>query len=505
MQTYTASTLKIMLALLLVTTGTAYSEPAPMFELPAQFSLKAQRHNELETVQFATGPIKNNVMESVSVLGQVSTYQYQSEAGVSFEATIANIKDALDKAGFKIQFQCGNDDCGNRLVVQLIKKTPREKTYNGIDIYNMQNQGSYRYFYATHSTQQAHTNIVVRFHPHSNQTLIGQDVVLEKPMPSGMINISQQWLSAKPEASAPLTAPGPDKQGITDHPMISRYPAAQLVDKREAEFDSIRFATSPLTQQGKFESTSAEGQSTSLIYRLPEKASVEQVFQNYIEAFSQGGFSTVFSCGNESCGNSLVKELLKDSSRSAFFNSIDFYNMHNSGSYRYLYATLNSDSRSVHSAVIIAQNKYSNQFTVALDILEEKALETGKITLDLDALKRGIEQNGRMTLHGLYFDTDSDRLTESSKPALKVISTFLKEHPAKGFYIVGHTDDSGDFQHNQDLSKRRAQSVLEALTRQLNVSNPITAVGVGPVAPVSSNRSSADRGMNRRVELVERL
>ena len=232
---------------------------------------------------------------------------------------------------------------------------------------------------------------------------------------------------------------------------------------------------------------------------------MEQVFQNYVEAFSQGGFSTVFSCGNADCGTTLVKDLLKDSSRSAFFNNIDFYNMHNSGSYRYLYAKLQSETRNIHCAAIIAQNKYSNKFIVALDILEEKALETGKISLDLDALTRGIEQNGRMTLHGLYFDTDSDRLTATSTPALEVIATYLKDHPGKGFYIVGHTDDSGDFQHNQDLSQRRAKSVLEALTRQFKVSNPIKALGVGPVAPVSSNRSSTDRGMNRRVELVERL
>jgi OOP family OmpA-OmpF porin len=53
--------------------------------------------------------------------------------------------------------------------------------------------------------------------------------------------------------------------------------------------------------------------------------------------------------------------------------------------------------------------------------------------------------------------------------------------------VVGHTDNQGTAEHNLDLSRRRAASVV----RELN-SN----------AQVASNAAEEGRAKNRRVELV---
>jgi outer membrane protein OmpA-like peptidoglycan-associated protein len=54
-----------------------------------------------------------------------------------------------------------------------------------------------------------------------------------------------------------------------------------------------------------------------------------------------------------------------------------------------------------------------------------------------------------------------------------------------------------------DLSKRRADAVVAALTTKYGVaSTRLAAQGCGPLSPVASNGSEDGRAKNRRVELV---
>jgi outer membrane protein OmpA-like peptidoglycan-associated protein len=92
-----------------------------------------------------------------------------------------------------------------------------------------------------------------------------------------------------------------------------------------------------------------------------------------------------------------------------------------------------------------------------------------------------------------------------SEQALRAISDYLKKNPQQSFYVVGHSDTAGSYEHNVDLSRRRAQAVVAALTGKYAVAKPrLTAVGVGPVAPSGTNANDAGRARNRRVELVLR-
>jgi outer membrane protein OmpA-like peptidoglycan-associated protein len=75
-----------------------------------------------------------------------------------------------------------------------------------------------------------------------------------------------------------------------------------------------------------------------------------------------------------------------------------------------------------------------------------------------------------------------------------------------GFYIVGHTDDTGSLDGNMRLSDARAAVVQQALVETHGVEpSRLETRGVGPLAPVSSNTGEAGRGLNRRVEIVQRL
>nr|WP_088966099.1 TolC family outer membrane protein [Vogesella sp. LIG4] len=65
----------------------------------------------------------------------------------------------------------------------------------------------------------------------------------------------------------------------------------------------------------------------------------------------------------------------------------------------------------------------------------------------------------------VQFDLDSAKLRPESLPALDQLATTLSmpEMANKHFRVEGHTDTTGGFNHNLDLSKRRAQAVRDYL------------------------------------------
>jgi outer membrane protein OmpA-like peptidoglycan-associated protein len=80
----------------------------------------------------------------------------------------------------------------------------------------------------------------------------------------------------------------------------------------------------------------------------------------------------------------------------------------------------------------------------------------------------------------------------------------MKAHPGLKVYIVGHTDNQGALDYNVGLSQRRAEAVARALAGQYGIpAARMSARGLGPLAPVTSNATEEGRAKNRRVELVQ--
>lgn len=71
-------------------------------------------------------------------------------------------------------------------------------------------------------------------------------------------------------------------------------------------------------------------------------------------------------------------------------------------------------------------------------------------------------------------------------------------------FIIGHTDNKGALDYNLGLSDRRADAVVKALAARHGIDpKRMTPRGLGPLAPVATNRTDEGRSKNRRVELVE--
>jgi outer membrane protein OmpA-like peptidoglycan-associated protein len=131
-------------------------------------------------------------------------------------------------------------------------------------------------------------------------------------------------------------------------------------------------------------------------------------------------------------------------------------------------------------------------------------MEGGLITVDAAALSSDIAATGHTAVYGIYFDTAKAEVKPESDAALKEIAKLLQQTPTLKLFVVGHTDSVGALASNMDLSKRRADAVVAALTAKYGVAAArLAAQGCGPLAPVGSNDTEDGRAKNRRVELVK--
>ncbi|MDR2155634.1 MAG: OmpA family protein [Burkholderiaceae bacterium] len=91
---------------------------------------------------------------------------------------------------------------------------------------------------------------------------------------------------------------------------------------------------------------------------------------------------------------------------------------------------------------------------------------------------------------------------ETTGGTLDEISKLMRDNSTLSLRVVGHTDSTGAQAHNQDLSNRRAASVMRALTQTGIDAKRFTARGAGASEPAAPNETEEGRAKNRRVELV---
>ena len=116
---------------------------------------------------------------------------------------------------------------------------------------------------------------------------------------------------------------------------------------------------------------------------------------------------------------------------------------------------------------------------------------TGAVTLTCEQIE---------IAESVYFDTDSDRIQERSHALLDQVAAVLRGASfIRRVRVEGHTDSRGSDEHNLDLSRRRAQSVMAYLTARGIDAARIESEGYGETRPIATNDTSEGRASNRRV------
>lgn len=105
-----------------------------------------------------------------------------------------------------------------------------------------------------------------------------------------------------------------------------------------------------------------------------------------------------------------------------------------------------------------------------------------------------------LELDHVNFQTNSAELTALSRYQLDNLVSALNKYPTLTIQIMGHTDDTGKPDFNQQLSEQRAQAVFSYLAGKGIDEVRLSASGFGSTQPVTDNDTEEGREQNRRVE-----
>jgi outer membrane protein OmpA-like peptidoglycan-associated protein len=101
----------------------------------------------------------------------------------------------------------------------------------------------------------------------------------------------------------------------------------------------------------------------------------------------------------------------------------------------------------------------------------------------------------------LTFDINRSDIRSNLYPVFNDIAKVLREYEKTMLVVAGHTDDTGPYQYNMNLSQQRADSVKQYLIAQNVQAIRIETQGYGPNYPIVPNTSETNRAQNRRVEI----
>jgi outer membrane protein OmpA-like peptidoglycan-associated protein/tetratricopeptide (TPR) repeat protein len=110
-----------------------------------------------------------------------------------------------------------------------------------------------------------------------------------------------------------------------------------------------------------------------------------------------------------------------------------------------------------------------------------------------------LEKDSKIVLKNVFFETASANLDPKSYKELDLLIKIMQDHPNMRIEISGHTDNQGTRATNISLSERRAQSVVNYLSKDVPLGR-MEAKGYAFDEPISDNATAEGRAQNRRVE-----
>lgn len=99
----------------------------------------------------------------------------------------------------------------------------------------------------------------------------------------------------------------------------------------------------------------------------------------------------------------------------------------------------------------------------------------------------------------INFDNNSADIKNTYNEKLVSFAKIMQENKNLTAVIEAHTDSKGSDSYNQNLSERRAISVVNALKKYNINSSRLKAIGYGETQPIATNENEDGKSLNRRV------
>ncbi|MFO7875536.1 MAG: OmpA family protein [Desulfovermiculus sp.] len=262
-----------------------------------------------------------------------------------------------------------------------------------------------------------------------------------------------------------------DVEGSKDHPMLSRYEGSVIKGYEHVDYDRIKFPSGVKEEdtQNGLEIDIVEGEVTKILYAAPEELSVLQVQRNYQIALEDAGFEIVYECFGGM--DEIPRAIYVDHGPGKLGTTGKHWTYGDDASY-FLARLPEEDGDIYVSAHTLLSEKYEGRPATALQILEEKPMDTGKVQVEIDAeaMAEDIAEKGSVRVYGIHFDTDKATIKEKSESTLAEIAALMTEESDLRLGVAGHTDAVGSIEYNMDLSRQRAEAVVEFLASEHGIS-----------------------------------
>ena len=286
-----------------------------------------------------------------------------------------------------------------------------------------------------------------------------------------------------------------DVAGSADYPDIGRFADSAIKSYKVENYGKTVLATGPVRSARDAEKTArkVEGKITRILYRVPPGSSALEVFRNFQARVGEAGYESIFSGGPGDIRpyDFKYKHPVEILDKTSIGNEI-----------YYLSAKKSSGAGEIYLSVLVSPHSGGDGQRVRVIAAETKTMEM-QMT-DAEKMQLDIGATGKVVLYGIYFDHDRASIKPESKATLDEIAKLLGSQSSLKLIVVGHTDNSGRFDYNMDLSQRRAQAVADTLIAEYGIArNRLRSEGVGYLAPTASNDTDQGRTLNRRVELVK--
>jgi len=274
---------------------------------------------------------------------------------------------------------------------------------------------------------------------------------------------------------------------------IQPFPGARTVANSTRAFEEYWMPLGKLigeAQAEKYESLG--GRWTHIAFVNPSGSSVAEIFRHYEAQVSRAGFEVVYACKGVECGEGGRK------------TNNDWWPL--SDHRRFLAARLRRAEGDLWVSVHVHARAATGPVEHELEVVEVKPPVNPpppRNEADVATLAKELKADGRIVLHSLRFVDGKPAVLPESEKVVQAIAELLTREPGLKLHVVVHSDNAMPGPASLDLTRKRAAAVVQTLTRKHRiVSARVQPAGLGPLAPIASNRTDEGRAMNRRVELV---
>ena len=268
--------------------------------------------------------------------------------------------------------------------------------------------------------------------------------------------------------------------------------SARLVFSDKTDVKNIPVEISTWNREKGISRLDVRGRTTTNVYQIDGTSlTLDQMLKPIITHLNSKQFTIELYCNTHVCGGFNFRKKLMVSNPPFMLVNVTNYSV--------ITAVKNS------SAISLIASKLGN--TIYLQILSVGTTKYDLVLRNKEPLQDNYSskllEDGAIVLDDLIYRSGSSDLGNGPFESLSALASFLESTPQSSIILVGHSDAVGELSTNIDLSRNRAQAVVDRLVKSFGVDQSrISAQGIGFLSPKTNNSTEKSRKKNRRVEAI---